>query len=345
MMVIINDIEKTVLSHLQEDIPIEERPFSVIATHLGIPETSLLRIIKELKERKIIRQISPIYDTRRLGYKSLLVAFKVSPENLEEAARLVNSHPGVSHNYERDHIFNLWFTIAIPPESKFGPERTIEILANKTGVREYVILRAKRVFKIGLKLDMDGTGSEVERNPLTTEFTFPTKKVPTSLTEEDRDIIRITQEDMPLIENPFHALSSILGVKQEYLIEKLKDYRKNGIMRRFSAVLYHRNAGFKANGMVVWRIPEDSVEKVGKRIASYKAVSHCYERTTNGVWPYNLFCMLHAKTPEEIEKVVREISYNTGINDFAVLFSKREFKKKRVRYFMEDFYTWEDAQG
>lgn len=334
--------EAALIWRLQEGLPLAKRPFSVLAEYSGINEASLLEIIKRLKENRIIRQISPIYDTRRLGYESLLVAFKVDPLKIERAVMIINGHPGVSHNYERDHAFNLWFTLAIPPDSRFGAEKTVDLLASLTDTKEYAILRAKRIFKIGLKLDMEGNGTRTEEEISSSKILSKTRDI---LTEEEKRIIRVTQEDMPLIESPFLFYASILGLKEEYLLEKLREFKRKGIMRRFAAVLYHRNAGFSANGMVVWKVPEGSVEKVGQKIASYKAVSHCYERATNGVWQYNLFSMLHAKRKEDIEEIVREISSDTGIRDFVILYSTKEFKKKRVKYFTEDFYRWEESQG
>lgn len=339
-MVKVENIESAVLKDLQEDIPITKSPFSDLSRKLGIDVNSLIPVIKDLKDRKIIRQVSPIYDTRKLGYESLLVAFKVNPSDIEWAAGIINTHPGVSHNYERNHGFNLWFTLAIPPDSRLGPDKTVEILAQKTGTKEYAILRAKRVFKIGLRLDMDCSGLEAKTD-------FSSKNLHDEkiiLTEKEKEIIRVTQEDMPLVERPFSVFASELHMEEEEVIMKLRHFRKEGIMRRFAAVLYHRNAGFVANGMVVWNVPGDMIEEAGRRIASYKAVSHCYERTTDSLWQYNLFSMLHARTKEELEDTVRIISSDIKIKDFAILYSTREFKKKRVKYFKEDIYLWEENQ-
>ncbi|GAB4420649.1 MAG: AsnC family transcriptional regulator [Thermodesulfovibrionales bacterium] len=331
-----SDIENKVLRVLQEGIPLEIEPFKTLSRDLDIEEDYFIEVIHDLKERKIIRQISPIYDTRMLGYDSLLVAFKISPGNIDSVAELINSHPGVSHSYERNHSFNLWFTLAIPPDSRFGPEGTVEALASTSGVREYLILRAKRVFKIELRLDPEGSGLEqgkcrAERKEFPSAF----------LTEEQKEIIRVTQEDMPVVKMPFSLYAMRLGIDEGDLLKRLDEFREKGIMRRFAAVLYHRNAGFSANGMVVWRVPASRLEEVGLKIASYRAVSHCYERTTNSHWPYNLFSMIHAKERERVREIVEEIQRETAIDDYAILYSTREFKKRRVRYFEKDFYEWE----
>ncbi len=322
------------LSFLQEGIPIVKEPFKKIAEDLDIPQNDVIEAIKKLKEEKIIRQISPIYDTKSLGYESSLVAFKT--DRIEETANFINEHPGVSHNYERTDDFNLWFTIAVPPDSKLGLEETVKKIAEITKVKDYVILKTEKLFKIGVKLNFKDTKEKEDFFPENKE------KKAVNLSKFDKEIIKITQKDIPLKERPFKVYADILGISEEDLIEKLRFYLQSGIMRRFAAILYHRKAGFKANGMTVWKVPENLVERVGYKIASYRAVSHCYKRTTNEKWKYNLFAMVHAQSKEEIEELVEEISKETGIKEYKILYSTREFKKRRINYFSEDFYRWEE---
>ncbi|WP_457639293.1 siroheme decarboxylase subunit alpha [Persephonella sp.] len=329
-------VQKELLKILQKGIPIEKRPFKTISQKLGISEEEVISMIKELKEQKIIRQISPIYDTKALGYESSLVAFKVKGD-IEKTAEEINKHPGVSHNYERTDSFNLWFTIAVPPDSKLGLEKTVNILAERTGTQDFAILKTEKLYKIGVKLDFDNL-REKETAPI------QQKEIKSyQLTEKDKKIIRVTQKDIPLDREPFKIYGEILGIKEEILIERLKEYQKAGVMRRFAAILYHRKAGFKANGMTVWKVSEDRVDEIGYLLASYRAVSHCYRRTTNEKWQYNLFSMIHAQSKEELESFVKEISEEIRITDYKILYSTREFKKKRINYFSEDFYLWEEG--
>ncbi len=327
------DKEKLILKELQEGIPIVERPFKEISKKLDIEEKDVIDTVKRLKEEKIIRQISPIYDTKSLGYDSSLVAFKV--KDIEKAAEFVNSHPGVSHNYERTDEFNMWFTIAVPPDSKIGLENTVKIMAKNVDAEDYVILKTEKLYKIGVKLSF----SDVKEKE---EIEIKEKKEEVyNLTEEDKKIIKVTQKDIPVTERPFDFFAHELGIDVSYLIDKLNLYKKTGIMRRFAAILFHRKAGFKANGMTVWAVPDEITDNIGYRLASYKAVSHCYRRTTSEKWKYNIFAMVHAKTKEELESLVEEISEETGIKNYKILYSTREFKKKRIKYFSDEFYSWE----
>lgn len=315
-----------IIKALQEGIPLNRDPFLILSEEIGIGEDELLDRIKALKEERVIRQLSPIYDTKMLGYDSALVAFKVKPEAIDLVAGVVSSHTGVSHNYERGHEFNLWFTIAIPPDSKLSLDKTVGLLAEKTETLDHIILRSKRVFKIGVRLDPEGSGVERETNEIVNHPFIP-------LTDEEKQIVRVTQSDMPITKKPFSIYAEMLGMDEDYLLQKLKDFKMRGVMRRFAAILYHRKVGFSANGMAVWSVPEDRVLEVGVRMASFKGVSHCYERETNGRWQYNLFSMIHGRSKDEVEGVVKEISRETGLKDFLIFYSLREFKKERLRYF------------
>ncbi len=138
----------------------------------------------------------------------------------------------------------------------------------------------------------------------------------------------------------FTELQSLLEMDEESLLEKLKEFKEKGVLRRISAILYHRRVGYTANAMVVWRVLKERLEEVGTHLASFRSVSHCYERTTNGVWEYNLFSMVHGKQKEEVETFIEKVSKDLGIMDYRIIYSVREFKKRRIKYFSEEFYEW-----
>jgi DNA-binding Lrp family transcriptional regulator len=326
--------EEELLKTVQKHIPFVRRPFKNIADRLNTTEERVLETLRKLKEDRVIRQISPIYDTKAVGYDSSLVAFRVDPEKLVEVAEFVNTHPGVSHNYEREHRFNLWFTLAVPPDGKLTLEDTVTLMAEKEGVEDFVILRTVRTYKIGVKLDYT---SLEERE----DVEIVKGKGRVELTEEDKKIIRVTQRDIPLTPEPFAELSEEIGIPEERLLNRLSFFKEVGIVRRFSAILFHRKAGFKANGMDVWSVPEERVDEAGLFLAGFKSVSHCYRRTTSERWSYNLFSMIHGRTKEEVVEFVEKVEKE--INPLAkdILFSKMEFKKRRIELFSEEFYEWE----
>jgi len=324
----IDSIDKQLLNDIQWVFPLTDRPYLEISKLYNISEKDAMQRILHLKEIGLIRQINAIFDTRRLGYKSALVAFVVKHDKLNHVAEQVNKHPGVSHNYERNHEFNMWFTLAVPPNADMKTD--LERLASTDGVTKYRVLPTLKLYKIGVRLDMVNEDTKMPE---------PTDKVKTlnpkkfNLTERDKEFVRELQKDLKIIPEPFKELADTLGITTSQLFEKIKEYEDIGVMRRFAAILRHRDAGFTANGMVVWKVPDLKIDEVGNKLAAFPQVSHCYRRPIYPDWQFNLFSMVHARTIEAAEKIAIQMSESIGIKDYRILFSSREFKKERVKYF------------
>jgi len=328
-----DDLDKEILNALQWHFPLVERPFAALGAPLSLAEEDVIARVRRMKAGAI-RQISAIFDSRSLGYKSTLVAFEFDPDDIDRGAAIVSRHPGVSHNYRRTHRFNLWFTLTIHNTVRLEDE--VNRLARESGAKRSILLPTIKLYKIGVKLDATGKKevTRKEEGPVVRGF-----REPQTLTEREKHAIRILQRDLPLVERPFVQWAEKYGdgLTQEDLFAFAEDFRKRGIMRRFSAVLRHRNAGFSANAMGVWVVPEERMDEVGNLIADFAAVSHCYRRPSYPPdWPYNLFSMVHGKTAEDCDAVLEAISHETGLTGYAKLYSTKEYKKVRVKYF-----TWE----
>jgi len=323
-------LDRNILNEIQWRFPLTERPFLEIAINHNISENEVMKRIKSLKQMGLIRQINAIFDTRRLGYKSALIAFAVKPEKLEYVANEINKNSGVSHNYERNHEFNIWFTLAVPPEKDM--KEILDKMSALDGVMKYRLLPTLKMYKIGVKLDMV---NEDASNPKPTEMVKELNSKRSKLTDQDKEFIRELQKDIEIIPEPFKQSVEKLGITLNELFEKTKEYEETGIMRRFAAILRHRDAGFTANGMIVWKVPEERIDKVGYKLAAFTEVSHCYRRPTYPDWEFNIFSMIHARSIKAAEKIAQEISNIIEVYDYKILFSSREFKKERVKYFEE----------
>ena len=336
------DTDAALLGTLQESVPFVERPFAEVGNRCGLSEEETLARISALKQSKVIRQISAIFDTRSLGYESSLVAARIAPENIEAAVSVINSHPGVSHNYLRNHDFNLWYTIAVPPTSKLGLEGSVDLLHRLSKSETTRLLPTLRLFKIGVRFDVEGSGRPDDRSaPAYTEANRGGKR---DLTEIEIEFVRAMQRDLPITPEPFVKITAGLGLSFEDAAAMHRDFLATGRMRRFAAVLHHRKAGFGANAMGVWAGPQDDPEalrKLGETMAGFSAVSHCYQRPSYADWPYNLFTMVHGKSELECEETLAAIADATGITDRHALYSTHEFKKVRVRYFTDEERLWE----
>ena len=278
-----------------------------------------------------------------MARSSMLVAAKIVSDHPWREAKIINSHPGVSHNYLRNHAFNMWFTIAVEEDSKLGLQGTLDVLQKLTGAESIRQLPTLKLFKIRMDLDMAG-GTE-ELSAAGTE-TAPAELERRPYDDFDRAVVRATQGDMPVVPEPYVAAAAELGITVDKLIEHLHGMVERGLLRRVAAILFHRRAGFSANGMGVWKVPQERVLEVGPRMAAFRGISHCYQRPTYEDWPYQLFTMAHGRSKEECDAVLDAIAGAIPeIEDRATLYSSTEFKKVRLLYFTDDYRAWEDAHA
>jgi DNA-binding Lrp family transcriptional regulator len=159
------------------------------------------------------------------------------------------------------------------------------------------------------------------------------KKEGTMVDRLDKEIIRLIQGDLPLSLTPFSVMAEKIGVSEETFIARVQAMKDRGIIRRFGATLRHQEAGFNSNAMVIWFVPEEKIDEVGRIIAGFREVTHCYQRRTQKDWKYNLFSMVHGNTRDECFRIARLISRKTGISDYRLLFSEKEFKKTSMAYY------------
>jgi DNA-binding Lrp family transcriptional regulator len=334
----LDQLDKRLLNLMQGSFPITRRPYQHVAGAAGVTEQEVLARVQHLLDERIIRQVTPIFDTRALGYSSMLVAAKVDPENPWRAANVINAHPGVSHNYLRNHEFNIWFTIATEPDSPLGLERTLEVLARIAGAESIRQLPTLKLFKIRMDLEMEA-GTEALAKSAEPVAPAETERQPYD--EHDVAVIKALQGDMAVVSEPYESAATELGCSQESLLSHLEDMQERRLLRRVAAILFHRRAGFSANGMGVWNVAPERIMELGPQMASFRGISHCYQRPTYRDWPYSVFTMAHGRSKEECDAILDSIALDTGIQDRATLYSSTEFKKIRLLYFTEDYRAWE----
>jgi DNA-binding Lrp family transcriptional regulator len=337
--------DKRLLNLIQSEVPVVARPFAELGRRLDLGEAEVIERLQALKRGGIIRQISAIFDTRSIGYQSSLVAMKCDPAREEEAAAVLNAHPGVSHNYKRNHEFNIWFTLALPPDSGLGLQMTVDLLHRLCGAQSTRLLPTLKLYKIGVQLDIEGEDDPGRKTK--PAFTEKERAQDAAVTPAQIAFIREMQKDLVLEPEPFRRACKALGVDFDELAAMSEQLKAQGRMRRFSAVLNHRRAGFAANAMGVWAADPNRADfdAIGQQMAGFRAVSHCYRRPSYPDWPYTLFTMVHGRTPAECEAVLARISRQTGVTDYRALYSTQEWKKTRVVYFDGAIEAWETAHG
>jgi DNA-binding Lrp family transcriptional regulator len=236
----------------------------------------------------------------------------------------------------------MWFTIAVEEDSKLGLDGTLEVIAEKAGAESVRQLPTLQLFKIRMDLEMEGDTKSLA-SKVEAVKPAPVEKVP--FDELDRAVIRATQGDLPVIAEPYAPAAAELGMTVAQLLEHLEGMKDRGILRRVAAILFHRRAGFSANGMGVWKVPEDRIDEIGPQMAAYRGISHCYQRPTYPDWPYSVFTMAHGRSKEECDAILDAIADEFGIAERSTLYSSTEFKKIRLLYFTDEFKAWEREHG
>lgn len=152
-------------------------------------------------------------------------------------------------------------------------------------------------------------------------------------TPTESAILRLAGGDLPDSATPYADIAAETGTDEATVLELLRELKEEGAIRRFGATLRHQKAGYSSNVMVAWNVPEDIVLGVGEKMAENSAVSHCYWRKPQKDWNYSMFTMVHGRTKEECLEAVRAMSEESGITDYALLYSLRELKKTSMKYF------------
>lgn len=317
----LTEFQNRLIDALQEGISLCSRPFEELARRLEVGESEVLEQTARLKEQGIVRRFRGQIDYRKLGRVATLVTAQVPTERLEATAATVSALKGVSHNYLRDHAFNLWFTLQ--DESYEKIDRILADLERQTGV-QFFSLPAVKLFKLDVRF---GTGGGVSVPQAAVVPAAAPKAV--ALTEPEKLALQLLQQEVPLVSRPFAQLAGVLGESQ--LLEAAGELQRKGVLRKIAAVANQYRLGYAANAMFCAAVPAEYVEPVGLFLAKYRQVSHCYERRTAAQWPYNLYAMMHTHTEELLRAWVEELTRTVKIENFALLRTVRELKKEPVR--------------
>src|SRR2546423_6677997 len=323
----IDQRDRELLGALQGDIPLSSTPFALIGQAIDMSEKEVIKRTERLKREGIVKQLSAHFDMRALGYRSCLVAAQVGDDRIEQAASVINAHPGVTQNYRRNHDLNLWFTIAVSPSSKLGVEKTIDILGGEAECERIRPLPTLKQFK----------GTDASETHGDSDYT--------SLTTAEVECVRLLQQDLPLQPRPFDALTRNSGIDADEILVTAKALCKRGQLRRFTAAVNARKSGFSASAMGVWVVPADRADEFGVKMSQHRAVSHCYLRPVYADWPYNLYTIVHGRSVDECESIINDLAIDSGIDEKRALYPTKEYKKSRISLFSPDADEWEAAHA
>ncbi|MBN1765737.1 MAG: hypothetical protein JW860_10805 [Sedimentisphaerales bacterium] len=331
-----NDLQKQILDGIQRDFPVTARPFADVAGQFGSNEAEIMAQIRELMAEGCIRRIGAVFNADHLGYVSTLVAARVPADRLDEFIADVNRLPGVSHNYGRNHTYNVWFTLTMAGKDRI--DNCLQQLRQKHRINEIYSLPAVRLFKIqvNFKFESNTDDDDNQRNLSASNQTTATPGHDNILFEYQIELIRELQKPFPLVPRPFKEIGDKVNYDEEAILKQINEWKTTGLIRRFGALVAHHRAGFTANGMVVFEVEDENIVEAGNVLAGYSQVSHCYQRPTAPDWPYTLFAMAHARSQDELNRIVEKMVQQINPKSYNVLLTTAEYKKTSVPYFMED---------
>ena len=319
--------ELALLDRWQRRFPFVKRPFAVVGRSAGISEHAALYIFKKLQQQQMISRLGAIVRPHAVG-ASTLVAMRVTPDRLEEVATVVSAQPFVSHNYQRSNDYNLWFVIAAPHTRAVAA--TIASIRKLTGL-PVLDLPLQQAYHLDLGFSLRGICSpRREKLPVVPDF-------PPDMT--DRKLLAAIEDGLAIVRQPYGDVAESVGLEESDVIARLKRLADSGVVTRFGCIVRHRALGYTANAMAVWDVPDDDVDAVAATLVRNARVTLCYHRKRlPPEWPYNLYCMVHAKSQDSALAVIDDLNATAGItrNAQSVLFSTRCFKQRGAVFSDQD---------
>ncbi|MDE2579984.1 MAG: Lrp/AsnC family transcriptional regulator [Hyphomicrobiales bacterium] len=310
------------LNEFQRDFPLHPTPYALIAERLGLDENTVMSAYAEGLASGVVSRIGAVFAPNRIG-SSTLAAIRVPAERLDAVAAQVSAHAAVNHNYAREHDWNLWFVVtASGPDSR---QAALETIARETGL-PVIALPLRDEFHIDLGFDLNGGQKRVAG---------AARCPPRTLSAAEEALVRALENGLSLETRPFAALGARIGMAEETVLAQLRAWQDEGVLKRFGVVVRHHELGYTANAMCVWDVPDAEATLLGCRLAGLDGVTLCYRRDrAEPHWPFNLYCMIHGKSRQEVHARHAEINTELGLDRYpgAVLFSVRRFKQCGARY-------------
>ena len=317
-----SDLRLALLNPWQRDFPLVREPFAHIATSLGMAPDEVLAGYARLQGEGALSRIGGVF-AGNAGGAALLAAMAVPPERLDAVAAVVSSHPGVNHNYQREHHYNLWFVMTGQDDA--AVRAAMQSLEETTGLIA-LQLRMLRAYRIDLGFDLR------ER---TAPAPMAAARAAQPVAEADRPLAALLEDGLPLTARPYDTWAQALGRTPESVLQTLQQWLDEGTLRRIGAIVRHHELGFDANAMTVFNIPDAQVDAFGEALAREPGVTLAYRRERAEGWPYNLYCMVHGRDRAAVHEVIARAIADVGLAPYPheVLFSCRRFKQTGPRRF------------
>ena len=314
--------DRELLDAIQNEIPLISTPWAAVGQVIDMSEKEVIKRVDKLRRAGVIQSIEGVFDARALGYASSLVAVAAPPDQIDKIASTINLHPAVTQNYQRNHRFNLWFSLLLPPGSRMGLEATAAALTE--GADDVLVLPTEASY--------GPRGEELRIDPR-------------ELTGEEIQVVRILQKDLPGIPRPFDLLGRQNGIDAADILSTGARLRAEKRFLGYAGVAQSiRPRAFAAHVMAAWRAAED-VHDLARALAARPEIPRSWVRPTRPGWPYGVFTTVQGRSVDECQALVDAIAADLGVRDFVLMFPVKEYKHSRIEYFGDDLPAWENAQS
>ena len=313
-------VDVQLLEKWQRDLPLVRRPFAVLAENLGTDESEIIERLARLQNSGIVARVGGVVRPNTLG-ASTLAALAAPDFEVEDVAAQIAAEPGINHIYLRENDWNIWFVATGPDRASV--DESLRRVSQRTGL-QVLDIRLEKPYHIDLGFTLTGCKAA------TPEPTSAHELEPFNPRPGDRQLAQCMTSGLPLVPRPFEVLAQRLDLREEHVIQRIKELCDFGVFPRIGVIVRHRALGWCSNAMVVWDVPPEDVDRKGAALATSPGVNLCYRRTRYPqAWPYNLYCMIHAKSREDALKLLEEASASVGLDKYPrkILFSLRCFKQ------------------
>jgi DNA-binding Lrp family transcriptional regulator len=320
---------------LEDGIPIVPAPFGALADRLGLRIETALSIAEDLLASGLLRRFGAFWDFRAVGYEGYLFGAMVPEDGLGAFARRVNECGAVTHNYERLHAVNLWFTAILPGDSASSK------LAEELGARNFPFVALGAPRRIKLRPSFAGGPGIPDPCRQSGELSRPASPTIREISSLERKIISELQSPLHIEERPFAQAARRIEISEESFVSELVKLKSSGFLRRIGASVNHNMAGFTANTLMAWdftSVPdEETAQTALAAVREREWASHCYLRRVVASnlaepWPYNLFVMAHATDGNELSARERLLESELAPRAFVSMRTIREYKKTAYRF-------------
>ncbi|ELZ96928.1 heme biosynthesis protein nirDL [Haloferax mucosum ATCC BAA-1512] len=328
----LDEVDAALIDGYQSGFPVEERPFRVVASELGIDEDDALARVRRLRDAGIFRRFGPVLNPPVIG-SSTLAAVSAPDDRFDDIAEIINGYQQVNHNYRRDHEWNMWFVVTAG--SRETRDRILSEIEEKTGC-EVLNLPMLTDYYIDLEFPImnDDRFARESLDETAVSATRISENATGDLTDLDARLLVEIQGGFPLSKTPYRDVAEAIDADIDAVVSAIERLLADGCIKRIGCVVNHIVTGFRNNCMVVWNVPDDELDDRGEEVGSLPYVTLCYHRPRrpDQDWPYNLFTMIHGRDADAVDEKIDELAGDYLPFEHERLYSTDKLKQTGAQY-------------